>query len=82
MVDYHDLYWRIIFYFRDWDVFICRKRMRKDFIALLKYTLKPITNTWNHLMIVNQVNLWYILTQIIYMVGQWVNIFLKVNLNG
>ena len=39
-------------------------------------------NTCNFIMIKNQVHILHILMQIIYMVGQLVNIYHMVNLNG
>ena len=50
--------------------------------TLLKDLIKPKVNTWSDMTTVNQVNISCSLMQIIYILGQWVNIFLTVNLNG
>ena len=70
-------------YFKHWHVFICwEKKWEEVFLTFLKDTVKQIINTWNYMMIVNQVNILCIWMQIVYIVGQWVNIFLTVNLYG
>ena len=58
------------------------KGMRWGILTLLKDIVKPIINTWNHMMIVNQINMWHNWMQIICLAGQWVNIFLTMDLNG
>ena len=42
-----------------------------------KDLVKPIINTWNRIMLTNQVKI-RIWMKIIYMVGQWVNIYPRV----
>ena len=49
--------------------FFAEKWMEEVFPTLLKDTVKPIINTWNHMMIVNQVNITCISMQIIYVTG-------------
>ena len=49
--------------------FFAEKWMKEVFPTLLKDTVKPIINTWNHMMIVNQVNITCISMQIIYVTG-------------
>ena len=63
-------------------IYLLKKEWKEVFLTLLKDTVNPIENTLSHMMIANQVNVSCIWMQIIYMVGQWVNIFLTVNLNG
>ena len=52
-----------------------------EFVPLLNL-VKQIINTWNHMMIVSQVNISCIWMQIIFMVRQWVNIWFLIDLNG
>ena len=69
----------------DWNsICICllKEEWEKVCLTLLKDTVKPIINTWNHMIISNQVNTSYISKQRIYTTGQWVNILLTVSLNG
>ena len=49
--------------------FFAEKWTEEVFPTLLKDTVKPIINTWNHMMIVNQVNITCISMQIIYVTG-------------
>ena len=49
--------------------FFAEKWMEEVFPTLLKDTVKPIINTWNHMMVVNQVNITCISMQIIYVTG-------------
>lgn len=49
---------------------------------MLKDTVKPIKNTWNSMMIASQANILHTLTQIVWMVGEWVRIFFTLNLRG
>ena len=65
------------------DIYLfVEKGIREGIFYIAKRcTKKPIINTWNVMMIVNPGNVSCICTQIIYMVGQLVNIFLTVNLN-
>ena len=52
------------------NICLLKKAREKVFLALLKDTAKPIINTWNRMMIVSQVNILHIWTQITCMVGQ------------
>ena len=54
----------------------------KDKIKIKDMIKDMITNAWNVMMLINQVGLLHSWMQIIYMVGQWVNIWPIVNLNG
>ena len=49
---------------------------------MLEDTIKQIINTWNVMTIKVQVNVLFIWMQTIYIVGQWVNIFHMIDLNG
>ena len=58
------------------------KGLRGGFLTLLKYMLKQIINTWMIMTLKNSQHLYHTLTWIIYNVGQWVSIFLMIDLNG
>ena len=60
---------------------LMKKECEEVFLTLLKDLVKQIINTCNFMMIKNQVNTLHIFMKIIYMVGQWVNIYLMVILN-
>ena len=66
----------------DMHLFI-EKGMRGGISQITKsYIEKQIINTWNVMILVKKANLLCTWMQIIYMVGQWVNISLRVDLNG
>ena len=66
----------------DMHLFI-EKGMRGGISHITKrYIEKQIINTWNVMILVLKANLLCTWMQIIYMVGQWVNISLRVDLNG
>ena len=62
-------------------IYLLKLEWEEVFPTMIKDTVKPVINTWNFIMIVNQVNTSCIWMQIIYMAGQWVNVFLTINLN-
>ena len=64
---------------------ICTYSLKRDYEEklrpLLKYTVKQITNT-KFMILQNRQNTYWIVIWIIFMVGQWVVIFLMVSLSG
>ena len=65
----------------DIDMYLLVEKGTRRTVFDIKDTVKPIINTCNVMIIVNQVNVSCIWTQIICMVGSVVNIFVTVNLN-
>ena len=65
-----------------WHVLIHWKRTKRvEFLTLLKDTVKQITKTWKIMILQNHQNIYCTLMWIICMAGEWVVIFLRVNLS-
>ena len=58
------------------------KGLRGGVSYISKSMLKHIINTWMIMILKDHQHLYHTLTGIIYVVGQWVNIFLMRNLSG
>ena len=59
-----------------------KKEWEEVFLTLLKDIIKKIINTWQIMTVVQKVYTLLIKMQVIYMTGQWFNIFPMVDLNG
>ena len=67
----------------DIDIYyLLKKGWEEEFLALLKDTVKQITNTWKIMTLKYHQNTFCTLIWIICMVGQWVVIFLNAGLGG
>ena len=67
----------------DIDMYLfIEKGIVEVFLTLLKDIVKQIINICNHMMSINQVYITFIWMKIIYMVGQCVNIYLMMDLDG
>ena len=62
-------------------IYLLKLEWEEVLLTMIKDTVKPVINTWNFTMIVNQVSTSCIWMQIIFMAGQSVNVFLTINLN-
>ena len=61
---------------------LLKKESEEVFHTSLIDKVKQIMNTWNDMILINQVSMLHILMQTIYIIKQWVNIFLMVHLRG
>ena len=62
-------------------IYLLKLEWEEVLLTMIKDTVKPVINTWNFTMIVNQVSTSCIWMQIIFMARQSVNVFLTINLN-